>query len=120
MALMNPEREDSISDSIAHRINRACEIIHATAKEKGWWDVDRSGAECIALMHSELSEALEYMRKPGPDDKLPQWPGEWVELADCMIRIMDYCGKYGIPIGDVIAEKHEFNTTRPYRHGKVF
>ncbi|KKK52550.1 hypothetical protein LCGC14_3103790, partial [marine sediment metagenome] len=44
----------------------------------------RNGAESIALMHSELSEALEEMRK-GNDNKVGS------ELADCVIRIMDYC-----------------------------
>ena len=40
-----------------------------------------------------------------------------VELADCIIRILDYCGKVGIDIEDVIRRKHEYNKTRPYRHG---
>lgn len=39
------------------------------------------------------------------------------ELADVIIRILDMCGKYGIDIGAMIAEKHEFNKTRPYKHG---
>lgn len=40
-----------------------------------------------------------------------------VELADCIIRILDYCGKAGIDIEDIIQRKHEYNKTRPYRHG---
>ena len=40
-----------------------------------------------------------------------------VELADCIIRILDYCGKEGIDIEQVIKIKHEYNKTRPYRHG---
>lgn len=40
-----------------------------------------------------------------------------VELADCIIRILDYLGKEGIDVEAVLAEKHAYNKTRPYRHG---
>ena len=40
-----------------------------------------------------------------------------IELADCIIRILDYCGKEGIDIEEAIRIKHEYNKTRPYRHG---
>lgn len=40
-----------------------------------------------------------------------------VEMADCIIRILDWCGKEGIDIDRIITEKHEYNKTRPYRHG---
>lgn len=40
-----------------------------------------------------------------------------VEMADCIIRILEWCGKEGIDIDRLITEKHEYNKTRPYRHG---
>ena len=40
-----------------------------------------------------------------------------IELADCIIRILDYCGKEGIDIEEAIRIKHEYNKARPYRHG---
>lgn len=40
-----------------------------------------------------------------------------VEMADCIIRILDWCGKEGIDIDEIIRIKHEFNKTRPYKHG---
>lgn len=43
--------------------------------------------------------------------------GVAVELADCVIRILDYCGRAGIDIEEAIRIKHEYNKTRPYRHG---
>lgn len=43
--------------------------------------------------------------------------GVAVELADCVIRILDYCGQAGIDIEEAIRIKHEYNKTRPYRHG---
>lgn len=43
--------------------------------------------------------------------------GEQAELADCVIRIFDYFGKQGWDLEEVIRMKHEYNLTRPYRHG---
>ena len=43
--------------------------------------------------------------------------GVAVELADCVIRILDYCGHAGIDIEEASRIKHEYNKTRPYRHG---
>lgn len=40
-----------------------------------------------------------------------------VEMADCIIRILDWCGKEGIDIDRIIKIKHEYNKTRHYRHG---
>jgi NTP pyrophosphatase (non-canonical NTP hydrolase) len=40
-----------------------------------------------------------------------------IELADCIIRILDYCAHAGIDIDKAILMKHEYNKTRPYRHG---
>jgi NTP pyrophosphatase (non-canonical NTP hydrolase) len=94
------------------------------AKAHGFWEKDGSPeatkkAEKIALMHSELSEALEAIRKPSESTKCPGFSLEAEELADCLIRILDYCAHYGIPIDEIVRAKHEYNKTRPYKHGKT-
>lgn len=72
----------------------------------------RNKLELIALMHSELSEALEAIRKDLNDDKLPHRKGEEVELADCIIRIMDYAGLYELDLAGAILEKIAYNQQR--------
>jgi NTP pyrophosphatase (non-canonical NTP hydrolase) len=49
------------------------------------------------------------------DDNKPE--GVPIELADCLIRILDYCGQWGIDIDMAIEEKMVYNRNRPYKHG---
>ena len=84
----------------------------AVAVEKAY------NAQAIALMHSELSEALEADRKDLMDDKLTHRKGLEVELADAVIRIMDFTQGKDMDLDNTIAEKLAYNTTRPYLHGE--
>jgi len=63
-------------------------------------------------MHSELSEALEAVRKDSMDDKLPHRRGEEVEMVDCIIRILDYAAAYGLDLDGALKEKMAFNAIR--------
>lgn len=97
-----------------NKLNELIKECHRIAKSKGWWDTERNDGELIALMHSELSEALEAMRNHGTMDNVAE------ELADCCIRIFDYCGAREIDLEAMLVKKIEYNKSRPYRHGKKF
>jgi len=100
-------------------VDRTVQVCHGVAKESGWWNdiktgepIQRNRGELIALMHSELSEALEGIRKNTNDDHLPHRTAEEVELADCVIRIFDYAGAYGLDLGGALVEKLIYNSNR--------
>ena len=109
-------------DSFVREFDKFSTMVHQNAVDKGFWDgEDRNDGEMIALMHSELSEALEAIRAGNPpDDKIPDFTGYEAELADCIIRIMDTAKARGFRLGEAIVAKMEYNKGRSYKHGKKF
>lgn len=113
------QEQRDIHEDIVKSVNFLSELCFSTAANAGWWhDLEtgekkqRNKAEMICLMHSELSEAMEGVRKGLMDDKLPHRLMEEVELADALIRIFDYAGGFGLDLGGALVEKLRYNISR--------
>ena len=101
-------------------LNDLAKEIHQNAKDKGFWDSPRNTGELFMLIISEASEALEAHRKVRKADlkqfALPNngnvTDEQWFkisfencikdttadEIADVVIRILDYCASQEIEI----------------------
>lgn len=107
----SPDAGDRMMEH-ADNIRALTDLCHNQARDMGWHDTPREDGTFIALMHSELSEAMEGARKDLMDDHLPHRKMVEVELADAVIRILDYAGLKGLDVGGALVEKLAYNRTR--------
>lgn len=104
-----------------HDIREIQRYCHSLATEKGFWKhdhLDKGELLAIAklmLIVSEVSECVEELRKPFPDRRSIA-----EEMADTVIRILDWCEQHGIDIQEEIEAKMKINQGREFRHGKRF
>jgi NTP pyrophosphatase (non-canonical NTP hydrolase) len=114
--MSNPIKSDHPLDILARR-------CHRNAKEKGFWPPEgRNKAEMMMLEVSEIAERLEAVRStvPLPSSHLPAYSAEEEEVADLIIRVMDYAVGHSLRLGDAFDAKMAYNAGRPYKHGKEF
>lgn len=121
-------------------LNRLADDIHKNAINHGWWEEPKpSFGDICSLIHCEISEAYEEYRKGKKENEI-YWSckkyeneimcdgectdcemfvpkGITIELADALMRILDYCAAKEIDIEDAILKKMHYNRTRTYKHG---
>ena len=120
-------------------LNNLSSVVHQANAERGWWkdlhevvdaldDIEGGDPEWIraaqqkvkmwfvlskvALIHTEVSELVEGIRKRTKDDHLPHRDADEVEAADTLIRLLDLCGFLGLDLGGATAEKFLYNQNR--------
>ena len=110
------------------------EAIHKNNVEKGFWprlNVDEVMIK-LALIHSEVSEAVEALRDAGSLEEAVKFKTQTTkdghqkpecmatELSDICIRTFDLAYALGLDLEELIEIKHQYNLTRPHKHGKSF
>jgi len=114
------EANDQLIRSFAESFAEFQAEIHDLAIEKGWYDgqSSRSPLELLALIVEEFGEAVHAIRDGNPESKkIVGYSCLEEELADIVIRIMDAAEYHKVRLAQAIVAKHEFNKTRPERHG---
>ena len=102
-------------------IHSVAKSVYKNAVNHGFWNEEPNDGERMALIHAEISEALEALRDGNPSsNKIMDYSSLEEELADAVIRIMDYCFGKDLDIAGAILAKIEYNRSREYMHGKSF
>ena len=100
---------------------RIAKKIYKNAVNHGFWKEEPNDGERMALIHAEFSEALEALRDGNPSSsKIIEFSSLEEELADAVIRIMDYSFGKDLDVAGAIIAKIEYNQSREYMHGKSF
>lgn len=100
-------------------VKMASMIANDTAREKGFWEEEHKPERMLSLIQDELNEAKDALALGNPPDKhCPNFSSVEIELADVIIIILNISKQFKWDIGSAIAEKMNFNCTRPYKHGK--
>jgi NTP pyrophosphatase (non-canonical NTP hydrolase) len=116
--------------------NELAKEIHEGNAARGFWEGERKLTEVAMLTVCELSEAIEADRKKYWSEKIHidllkhEFDKDFFfenikdtvqdEIADAIIRILDFSHKFNIDLDFHIKAKLQYNASRPYKHGKTY
>lgn len=116
-------------EASAISMNWLAKQINVWANLKGFWDFTKTEGVLpdsklvkntkLLLAVSEITECMEGLRKP-VKSQLEDFTNEEEEIADTIIRLLDYAAQYDLRIGEAVIAKMAFNEGREYKHGKSF
>lgn len=103
-------------------INQLAKRCYEDAYELGWYNPPKSNVETLAMVITEVCEAIDELRNHKVSvycKKESLKPEGWgVEIADAVIRLLDFAGSQGLDLETIIEMKLEYNKTRGHRHGE--
>lgn len=98
---------------IVTEVSEAMEDYRKGHSPKVWWYEKPDGTNAImGVDFQDVKGDAPLLPPPGKPCGIPS------EIADVIIRCLDFCGRFGIPIEDIVEEKIAYNATRPHKHGK--
>lgn len=113
--------KDPFDDIFTDSFNLKSLQIHENAVAHGFLAEPINDEAELSLIISEVCEAQEALRNGNPESQnIPGFSCGEEELADMMMRGMSYAKARGWNVAGAIVAKHEFNKSRPYKHGKEF
>ena len=109
-------------NNLVESINELGKLAFDNAVAHGFAGTNVQDEKALLLIHSEISEAVEYLRHNNPNsDHIPEFTGIEEELADIIIRVCNYAHAKGFRLGEAVIAKMKFNVDREYKHsGKSF
>ena len=119
MQTLKGSNKEYTKEQVIEAMNMLTDICHSASVRGGWWHdlttgepLERNKLEMLCLVHSEVSEACEGVRKGINDDHLPQYRMEDVEMADTFVRCFDYVGGHGLETAEAFVDKIIYNANR--------
>lgn len=98
-------------------VDELSEVHEEYRNNRGVTETYYSGKPHYTDQTGITTEVIKYSMIPHEELGITKPEGIPSELADVVIRIMDICGFYGIDLEKIMEIKHEYNKTRPYKHG---
>lgn len=94
--------------------DKLCELSNNAAKTQGGWVDNPSAGEKLAIMHYQISQALQALRTGNhPSDKIPEFSSAELALADAIITIMDFAKNYNMRMGDALLARIKYYAALP-------